>query len=652
MRRQIFIVVVVVLLLRLPFLNTAAQWDDFNYLAAGHYALTNPAHPSHVEYVFQGEMHSMRGHPHPPGMAWILALCMLVLGPFREIPCHAAFLIFSIVAGLSMLMLARRFVPGGAVEATLLFLAVPASMVSGTSFESDLPLLAFWTLAMALYFEAVDRRDARWLAAAVLAMAAASMVAYTAFLIAPICVMWLLHRRCAWRPAWAVLVTPFVIIGGYQLYERIATGAFPASVLAGHFKTYGFQRLELKLKNAISLTAQIGFVLSPLIWIGLGRRLKWWMGLVAVAGATAIAVAQGDFTPLFVLQVAVGLLTLIWTVSKLRNKDDRFLAAWVLLYFAAALAIFFAGAARYLLPLAAPLALLTARALKDRAGWLRAAALANIALGLGFAWVNAEHWNQARQFAYDAMERARGHRVWVSAEWGLLHYAEALGAKGLLTGTVLEPGDMLITSELSGSIPYATGGNTMETRLSRDVKPSLPVRIVGLGAGVGYATAGWGLKAFDFSSGLVDRLTLVEAVGTEPVLSWLPMNAPEAQFQIVSGASRVEANAWRWAERRSVYRLKTPTGQAFVSADIFIPDVAPGRTVSLLVDGKPVAQQTYGAPGGYTLRSPELVLDGRAATVTLLIDKDFQPAGESRRLGVIVCGIGFVLHPERGAGHR
>jgi len=54
-------------------------------------------------------------------------------------------------------------------------------------------------------------------------------------------------------------------------------------------------------------------------------------------------------------------------VFQAQDADVRFLAAWIVLFFAAAVVLFFAGSARYLLPMAAPMALLGAvRANRDR----------------------------------------------------------------------------------------------------------------------------------------------------------------------------------------------------------------------------------------------------------------------------------------------
>ena len=64
------IVVLVVLALRLPFLNQAVQGDDYNYLAGAMHAQVDPLHPTHGKYVFLGRMVDMRGHPHPPLNMW------------------------------------------------------------------------------------------------------------------------------------------------------------------------------------------------------------------------------------------------------------------------------------------------------------------------------------------------------------------------------------------------------------------------------------------------------------------------------------------------------------------------------------------------------------------------------------------------------
>ena len=99
------------------------------------------------------------------------------MGDIREVPFHAAYILFSLIAALAMWSLARRFSPHP-LWATLLFLAVPAFVINGNSFESDLPFLAFWMAAVACFVAA------RWRAAAV-ALVLASFCAYQAVFLRP-----------------------------------------------------------------------------------------------------------------------------------------------------------------------------------------------------------------------------------------------------------------------------------------------------------------------------------------------------------------------------------------------------------------------------------------------------------------------------------
>ena len=139
------IIVAVVLLIRLPFLNQAIQGDDVYYLAGAEHAQIDPLHPKDVRYVFLGDPVDLRGFPHPPFNDWFLGLLLAIAGDVREVPFHAAYILFSLIAALAMWSLARRFSPHP-LWATLLFLAVPAFVINGNSFESDLPFLAFRSL--------------------------------------------------------------------------------------------------------------------------------------------------------------------------------------------------------------------------------------------------------------------------------------------------------------------------------------------------------------------------------------------------------------------------------------------------------------------------------------------------------------------------
>jgi len=262
-------------------------------------------------------------------------------------------------------------------------------------------------------------------------------------------------------------------------------------------------------------------------------------------------------------------------------------------------------------------------------------------LGLSLAWVNYEHWQAYKQIAAEAMAGAEGRHVWVNGEWGLRFYTEAAGALPVTQNLMLQPGDVLISSALATEIPYTTGGGQAIPRLRRAITPTLPLRLIGLGVKSGYSSIGFGLWPFDLSTQPADIVTVSDIVAAKPTRSWLPMSDPHADAQIVSGVYTLENQAWRWMGRRAVLFLRPPAAPAPLQAKIYIPDQAPGRTVTLSVNGAELQRRTFSEPGVYTLEVPPTPFSGDSVTVQLEIDRDFQAPGDNRRLGMVLVEIGF-----------
>src|SRR5438477_3913237 len=309
-RVKLLLLLSLVLLIRLPFLNQPIQGDDHIYLTEAAHALIDPLHPNNLKYVFLGDEVDLRGHSHPPGNAWPLAALLVIFGDVKEVPFHAAYIVFSLIAVAAMWSVAQRFTDRP-VWATLLFIAVPAFVVNGGSLEADLPFLAFWMASMALFFAGRPTL-------AVVPMALAAMMAYQAVFLIPILAVytWLFHRRD--RTRWVVLFTPLLTLAAWQIFTRVTTGTMPASKLAQYFATYGF---SASIKSAVILGIHSWFIVFPIL------------------------------VPF-----------IVWTaVRKWRDLQVLFLILWIAIFFVCGLPVFFAGSARYLLPIAAPMAVLAVR---------------------------------------------------------------------------------------------------------------------------------------------------------------------------------------------------------------------------------------------------------------------------------------------------
>ncbi|MEX2299425.1 MAG: glycosyltransferase family 39 protein [Bryobacterales bacterium] len=151
MRRDLLVLAGLVLLIRLPFLAQPIQGDDVYYLAMAANGLVDPLHPMQMAYVYQGQHIWMAGHSHPPLNNYILLALLTVFGGVHETAFHAVYMTFSLLAVGAVYFLARRFT-SHPLLAALLFLAVPAFVLSGNKLEADLPFLALWLVGFALLY--------------------------------------------------------------------------------------------------------------------------------------------------------------------------------------------------------------------------------------------------------------------------------------------------------------------------------------------------------------------------------------------------------------------------------------------------------------------------------------------------------------------
>jgi hypothetical protein len=201
-----------------------------------------------------------------------------------------------------------------------------------------------------------------------------------------------------------------------------------------------------------------------------------------------------------------------------------------MIYFDAALVIYFAGSARYLLPIAAPEAILYAREVSTR--WLSAGIAAQLVVTMGLATPNYQHWSETREFADAVMRQASGRRVWVNAELGVRHYLEARGALPLLRDQVLRTDDIVVTSELVRPVNVTAPTARL---LEKTIVPSVPLRLISVEGGSGYSASSKGLLPFEISREVVDRLTADVVIERTAELSYLDPKDPTAPAHIIAG---------------------------------------------------------------------------------------------------------------------
>jgi hypothetical protein len=382
------------------------------------------------------------------------------------------------------------------------------------------------------------------------------------------------------------------VLIAWQLFTRLTTGTMPAGKLAEYFSTYAFQAIQHKLQNALMLFIHI-----------------WWIVFPALVPATA---------------------ALAW--RKRRDPATLFLLAWMGIFFAGALAIFFSGSARYLLPMAAPVAILASR-LPTK--WLAPAFAVQLSLAVSLATVNYQHWDGYRAFAASLRAPSAGHRVWVDNDWGLRYYLESDHALPARKGQHVRPGDIIVSSELGHNVEFTAPLSLLS---SANIQATLPLRLIGLNSHSGYSTVDEGYLPFGISTGPVDRVMARLVMERHATQEYLTISAPEAAEQVVSGIFPAD----RWMSQAGVVILKSPAVPKNLRAEFYLPPNAKARQVTLLLDGREIASQTYPGPGHYTLTSAEPL---QGTTVEIRVDRTFTAPGDRRALGMVLIGVGFPPAP-------
>jgi hypothetical protein len=256
-----------------------------------------------------------------------------------------------------------------------------------------------------------------------------------------------------------------------------------------------------------------------------------------------------------------------------------------------------------------------------------------MALSLGLAIVNYEHWDAYRQFAASLAKQASEHRVWINGEWGLRWYLEQEGAIAMAKEQTIPPGDMVVSSELAYPLPVHAQFAPVS---QMEIRPSIPLRLISLDGRSAYSAASAkGLLPFEISKAPIDRVRAEIAVDRKPALIWIKPGDPEAAAQIVTGLS-----ADGWMSKSATVLLKRPDHALPLRVEFIIHQMAPARRMQMFVDGQLMGEQTVGGPGPYAIAVPMNAGVG-AITVTLTVDATFSVPGDGRELGVIVTGIGF-----------
>jgi hypothetical protein len=88
--------------------------------------------------------------------------------------------------------------------------------------------------------------------------------------------------------------------------------------------------------------------------------------------------------------------------------------------------------------------------------------------------------------------------------------------------------------------------------------------------------------------------------------------------------------------------VKSPAAAMPLQVSFYVPDNAPARHVSVLLDDREICATTVAAPGPGQLVCPTPILPaGPTAMIEIRVDKTFRVPPDERDLGIVLLGAGF-----------
>ena len=559
-RRDVIFLGVLVFAGTLPFVNRAIHLDENTYLAIARHVAHNFWFPEDFASLWFGiPSLNFAPHTHPPGLAYFLALIMKLIPEATPRLMRLGFLIFPLAYAVGGYLLACRFTRHPLAAASLM-MATPAVLVFSPTLMPDLPMTTFWLLSARSFVRGLDEGKPWMVILAGVFLSVGSEVSYQAVFMSVLLLFyaamrrWTLDvRRIHWLLIISSLALPWIALTAYWCADYLHYGFWPALVSAKYLATarvFGLEYLQQKLLGMIStLGGTLLFCFS--IVLVFAKREKW-KGLVLVLGLALGAdvwmpreysiFERGEY---FVF--AVGGLSLMglvirfsWSAIKgthTANADSAgqvFLGCWVFGVIAYTILLFEFSAARYIVAIVPPLAIIFVIELEHlfnraevRRAFLTASFIATWILAFAVASADYQFVDSYRDFSKWFSQKyapARG-AFWVGTEAGLRYYLEDEGGRTLVNSSSPtnpeclpgvkwgeehfgrpRPEDLLVRPENFLRYPIASDLERSVLIDSRSLTSRLPIRTYGPSFHAGLHGTNVGLLPFTFSGAPFDRI--------------------------------------------------------------------------------------------------------------------------------------------------
>ena len=503
---------------------------------------------------------SAMAYADPPLVPLYTALLLRLFGE-KEIAFHLGFIAFPLIAAISLYHLSKRFVPYPTFT-TLIVVSTPTFMVNSHLIMQDIPLMAFFLLALLLYIKGSEKNKGSLLAAAAIFAGMAFLIKYNGLLVVLLMILYSLiigkPKHLKYLGITLVIIAAFFI---HNLYYYVSIHLFTSLSLwiVGSKGIANGLISWLKTVTALFI-ANLNYIggatiFFPFLLWPFAKNKKNKFALIAcslISLVISIALffislgfVSGQYTllqlTLFFIFVASGLF-IIWVILfDNRNQISKFIyslrnlkfdkmgknekpAIFLLIWFAVVFVFNFTiagGSTRYNTLLLAPFAMLL---ILNAAKYFRAADLKNylktvtattLLLGLALAFSDYQYMETYRKIP-DIIPSAHSEgKVFFLGHEGFKYYMEKNG--GIFLNSYegkVDAGDIIIVAPLAS--PAIT--EPIKSRLNNpnliEFNTLFPVRILNADAHAGFYKYGAGFLPFSISNAPIEKFE-VYTVGEE-----------------------------------------------------------------------------------------------------------------------------------------
>lgn len=463
------IIILFAILTGIPFINQAFHIDDTNFLYITKQILRDPLRPYSFNINWLGkEDYAFNILCNPPLGPYYSALIIKVFGESERI-LHIAYMLFTLLSGIFMYFLAKRFTRQALVS-SLLLLSSPAFMVMSHTIMPDVALLSLYLGGISLFIYGFDKAKYGLLVLAGIFMGLASLARYSGLTVFFIAIFYALlqERKISLKAIIPVFLGCLIFFGWCA--HNIIVYKKPHFFAASNFQlvTLTLEEILAKLEALLGYigSTTIFFISLLTVFLKNSSYRKAFLVICTVGLYFAIiikmryaytALQSGIIAGFMVIPLYFFFILANKVINNDKYKKEHiFLFVWMSFILLFSSTIYFVAVKHILLLLPALIILFVNMAEDEWKNAIQPYIVITVLLttlsGFAISYADYKYANVYRDFAIKnaARYKTSQNTVWFAGHWGFQYYMEKLGYAALEdTGYSLRNGDFIIVPILA-----------------------------------------------------------------------------------------------------------------------------------------------------------------------------------------------------------